>query len=56
VFAASSSAQLAYDVTGAEGGADVLRIHAGVTDRRSWRHVVERLAPRHRCVAYDARG
>ena len=25
-------------------GADVLLIHAGVTDRRSWHHVVDRLA------------
>jgi pimeloyl-ACP methyl ester carboxylesterase len=56
VFAASGRAQLAYDSTGAAGGADVLLIHAGVNDRRSWRHVVERLAPRHRCVAYDMRG
>jgi pimeloyl-ACP methyl ester carboxylesterase len=56
VFAASGRAQLAYDVTGADGGADVLLIHAGVNDRRSWRHVVERLAARHRCVAYDMRG
>ena len=37
-------------------GADVLLIHAGVNDRRSWQHVVERLGPRHRCVAYDTRG
>jgi pimeloyl-ACP methyl ester carboxylesterase len=56
VFAASGSAQLAYDCTGAEQGADVLLIHAGVNDRRSWHHVVERLSPRHRCVAFDMRG
>jgi pimeloyl-ACP methyl ester carboxylesterase len=56
MFATSGQARVAYDVTGAEGGNDVLLIHAGVTDRRSWRHVVERLAPRHRCVAYDMRG
>jgi pimeloyl-ACP methyl ester carboxylesterase len=56
MFATSGRARLAYDVTGGDGGADVLLIHAGVTDRRSWRHVVERLAPRHRCVAYDMRG
>ena len=56
MFATSGSARLAYDITGGDGGADVLLIHAGVTDRRSWRHVVERLAPRHRCVAYDMRG
>jgi pimeloyl-ACP methyl ester carboxylesterase len=56
MFATSGRAQLAYDSTGAEGGADVLLIHAGVNDRRSWRHVVERLGPRHRCVAFDMRG
>jgi pimeloyl-ACP methyl ester carboxylesterase len=56
VFAISGRARLAYDVTGAQGGAGVLMIHAGVNDRRSWRRVVERLAPRHRCVAYDMRG
>ncbi len=54
MFATSGRAQLAYDSVGAGDG--VLLIHAGVNDRRSWRHVVERLSPRHRCVAYDARG
>lgn len=34
----------------------MLLIHAGVTDRRSWRRVVERLRPLHRCIAFDARG
>ena len=56
MFARSGRAQLAYESTGAAGGADVLLIHAGVNDRRSWRHVVQRLDSRHRCVAYDARG
>jgi pimeloyl-ACP methyl ester carboxylesterase len=56
VFATSGRARLAYELTGVAGGADVLLIHAGVNDRRSWRHVVERLAPRHRCVAFDTRG
>jgi pimeloyl-ACP methyl ester carboxylesterase len=55
-FATSGRARLAYETTGGGDGADVLLIHAGVNDRRSWRHVVERLAPRHRCVAYDMRG
>ena len=40
LFATSGRAQLAYDITGAANGADVLLIHAGVTDRRSWHHVV----------------
>jgi pimeloyl-ACP methyl ester carboxylesterase len=56
MFASSGRARLAYDTTGVKDGADVLLIHAGVNDRRSWRHVVERLGPRHRCVAYDMRG
>jgi pimeloyl-ACP methyl ester carboxylesterase len=56
MFATSGRAQPAYEITGVDGGADVLLIHAGVNDRRSWRHVVERLGPRHRCVAYDMRG
>jgi pimeloyl-ACP methyl ester carboxylesterase len=56
MFATSGRAQLAYDCDGVQDGADVLLIHAGVTDRRSWRYVVERLRPHHRCVAYDARG
>ena len=34
----------------------MLLLHAGVSDRRSWRHVVGRLCPGYRCVALDARG
>lgn len=56
MFATSGRAQLAYDSSGVDGGADVLLIHAGVNDRRSWQHVVERLGADHRCVAYDTRG
>ena len=56
MFASSGRAQLAYQSTGVLDGADVLLIHAGVNDRRSWQHVVERLSSRHRCVAFDARG
>jgi pimeloyl-ACP methyl ester carboxylesterase len=56
MFATSGKAQLAYDVTGdGRSGSGVLLLHAGVTDRRSWRAVVDRLSPRHRCVAFDAR-
>src|SRR5262249_41994986 len=54
MFGESGKARLAYEVTGA--GPDVLLIHAGVNDRRSWRHVIERLAPHYRCVAFDMRG
>jgi pimeloyl-ACP methyl ester carboxylesterase len=56
MFATSGTAQLAYECSGVAGGADVLLIHAGVNDRRSWRHVVERLAARHRCLTFDQRG
>jgi pimeloyl-ACP methyl ester carboxylesterase len=56
MFATAGRAQLAYELTGAEGGADVVLIHAGVNDRRSWRSVIERLSPRHRCLAFDMRG
>jgi pimeloyl-ACP methyl ester carboxylesterase len=56
MFATSGRAQLAYESTGVADGRAVLLIHATVNDRRSWHHVVDRLAPRHRCVAYDMRG
>jgi pimeloyl-ACP methyl ester carboxylesterase len=52
----SGNAQLAWECVGAAIGVDVLLIHAGVADRRSWNHVIDRLRPRHRCVAYDQRG
>lgn len=50
----SGNATLAAESHGS-GSPDVLLIHAGVTDRRSWRHVIERL-PDNRCLAYDQRG
>jgi pimeloyl-ACP methyl ester carboxylesterase len=56
VFATSGKAQLAYECVGARVGVDVLLIHAGVTDRRSWNPVLDCLRDRHRCIAYDARG
>jgi hypothetical protein len=43
MLATSGRARLTYDTTGADGDADVLLIHAGVNDRRSWRHMIERL-------------
>lgn len=49
----SGSAILAAESTGV--GPDVLLVHAGVTDQRGWRHVVDAL-PGHRCLTYDARG
>lgn len=48
----SGSAVLAAESTGE--GPDVLLVHAGVTDQRSWRHVVDAL-PARRCLTYDAR-
>ncbi|HEY3528394.1 MAG TPA: alpha/beta hydrolase [Nocardioides sp.] len=50
----SGSAQLATESHG-DGEPSVLLVHAGVTDQRSWRHVVDRL-PDHRCLTYDQRG
>jgi pimeloyl-ACP methyl ester carboxylesterase len=56
MFATSGRARIAYDVSGdGAAGADVVLMHAGVTDRRSWSAVIERLAPRHRCTSFDAR-
>ena len=58
MIATSGRARIAYEATEGVGAdaTDVLLIHAGVTDRRSWSHVVDRLRGRHRCVSYDARG
>ncbi len=54
MFATSGQARLAYSSIGT--GDPVLLIHAGVDDRRSWRHLSERLAPDHQVLAYDQRG
>lgn len=58
MFVSSGKARIAYDVVGSagDGGQDVLLLHAGVNDKRSWSHVVDRLSARHRCVAFDRRG
>jgi pimeloyl-ACP methyl ester carboxylesterase len=56
MFVKCGRAQLACESTGVADGADVLLMHAGVNDRRSWRYVVERLRTSHRCVAFDMRG
>jgi pimeloyl-ACP methyl ester carboxylesterase len=53
-FAASGAARIAYDVEG--DGPPVLLVHAGVTDRRSWHHVVDDLATDHTVLAFDQRG
>jgi pimeloyl-ACP methyl ester carboxylesterase len=49
----SGTAVLAAEEHGS--GPDVLLLHAGVTDQRSWRHVVDAL-PGNRCLTFDARG
>lgn len=51
--APSGSARIAYDDEGS--GPPVLLLHAGVTDRHSWRAVVDALAGSHRCLAFDQR-
>jgi pimeloyl-ACP methyl ester carboxylesterase len=56
MYASFGRARLAYEINGNQDGAEVLLIHAGVNDRRSWRHVIERLGPARRCVSYDMRG
>jgi hypothetical protein len=48
VFANSGQVRLAYSSIGT--GDPVLMIHAGVTDRRSWRHLSDRLAPGHQVI------
>jgi len=50
-----NDATLAYDELGS-GGAPVVLLHAGITDRRMWDGCVEGLAARHRVVRYDLRG
>jgi pimeloyl-ACP methyl ester carboxylesterase len=50
----SGSAVMATEEHGS-GEPTVLMVHAGVTDQRSWRHVVDRL-PDRRCITFDQRG
>jgi pimeloyl-ACP methyl ester carboxylesterase len=57
MYTSSGAARLAYDVSGpADPAHDVLMLHAGVTDRRSWQPLVDALSERQRCLRYDARG
>lgn len=51
---ASGAARIAYETRG--NGPSVLLLHAGVTDRRSWGPLVERLGGGYRTIAYDRRG
>jgi pimeloyl-ACP methyl ester carboxylesterase len=53
----SGKAHVACEVHGAPGiGADVLLIHAGVTDRRSWRPLIDSLDANRRYISFDMRG
>lgn len=54
MIVAHGNARLACDERGT--GAHVLLVHAGVTDQRSWRPLIERLGASAHCVSYDARG
>ena len=53
VIVSHGSADLATEVTGS-GHPDVLLLHAGVTDQRSWQPLRSRLPGR--CISFDARG
>jgi len=35
---------------------DLLFLHAGVTDKRSWRSITASLSDQYRCISFDARG
>jgi pimeloyl-ACP methyl ester carboxylesterase len=54
----SGRATLSVEVTdGADlRQSDVLFLHAGVTDKRSWRSIAAALSDRYRCITFDARG
>lgn len=57
MFVTSGSASLSYDGEGTPAaGVDLLLIHAGVTDRRSWRPLVDAVGEGRRVVSYDSRG
>lgn len=56
MFATSGAARLAYDIAGDDGAAqELVLIHAGVTDRRSWRPFIDALGGGRRIAAYDQR-
>ena len=53
----SGAASLAYDIDGEPADQpDLLLIHAGVTDRRSWRPLIAALGEGRRIVSFDQRG
>jgi pimeloyl-ACP methyl ester carboxylesterase len=56
VIVTSGTARLAVDDRGDGDRTPALLLHAGVTDKRSWRPMVDLLSPYRRCIAYDSRG
>jgi pimeloyl-ACP methyl ester carboxylesterase len=54
-FVDSGAARLAYEVRG-DGPPDLLLLHAGVTDRRSWAPLTAAIGDDVRTIAYDRRG
>ena len=50
----AGAAQIAAEWAG--GGQPVVFLHAGVADRRMWRHQLAALAPSHHVIAFDRRG
>jgi pimeloyl-ACP methyl ester carboxylesterase len=52
----AGAARLAGERHGDGVGPTVVLLHAGIADRRSWRHVAQALAVGARVVAYDRRG
>jgi pimeloyl-ACP methyl ester carboxylesterase len=57
MFTQSGKASIAYGVHGSDDSVvDVLLLHAGVTDRRSWRPLVDALGTGRRFISFDARG
>lgn len=52
----SGTARLAVDDRGGGDLTPVLLLHAGVTDKRSWRPLVDLVSLHRRCIAYDSRG
>lgn len=54
----SGTALIAVDVTDEcdDPALDLLFLHAGVTDKRSWSAITAALSDRSRCISFDARG
>ncbi len=55
-YADVDGARLAFSACGPVDGAPVVLVHAGITDRRMWDPLLERLPAGRRAVVYDLRG